>query len=85
MSEIVTIIFYNVLILSFIAISVYVYLKWQHKKRIDSMLNNMEKSYLKYANHKANEIMQKRMAEYDKKHPFKAFKRKFKDKIKWLL
>ncbi|MCL7725340.1 hypothetical protein [Actinobacillus pleuropneumoniae] len=49
------------------------------------MLNDMEKSYLKYANHKANEIMQKRMAEYDKKHPFKAFKRKFKDKIKWLL
>ena len=85
MSEIVTIIFYNVLILFFIAISVYVYLKWQHKKRIDSMLKEMEQSYLKYANPKANERMQRMIAEYDKKHPFKAFKRKFKDKIKWLL
>ncbi|MGX2968502.1 hypothetical protein ACWIW6_10720 [Ursidibacter sp. B-7004-1] len=85
MSEIAEIISYNVLILFFISISVYVYLKWQHKKRIDSMLNEMEKSYLKYANHKVNERMQKKMAEYDKKHPFKAFKRKFKDKIKWLL
>ena len=55
MSEIVTIIFYNVLILSFIAISVYVYLKWQHKKRIDRMLDEMEKSYSKFADHKANE------------------------------
>lgn len=85
MSEIAKIISYNVLILFFIAISVYVYLRWQHKKRIDSMLNEMEKSYLKYANHKANERMQKKMAEYNRKHPFKAFKRKFKDKIKWLL
>lgn len=59
MSEIVTIIFYNVLILSFIAISVYVYLKWQHKKRIDRMLDEMEKSYSKFADHKANERMQK--------------------------
>ncbi len=58
MSEIVTIIFYNVLILSLIAISVYVYLKWQHKKRIDRMLDEMEKSYSKFADHKANERMQ---------------------------
>ena len=85
MSEIVTIIFYNVLILSFIAISVYVYLTWQHKKRIDRMLDEMEKSYSKFADHKANERMQKRIDEYDKRHPLKAFKRKFKDKIKWLL
>lgn len=49
------------------------------------MLDEMEKSYSKFADHKANERMQKRIAEYDKRHPFKAFKRKFKDKIKWLL
>nr|SBN24188.1 Uncharacterised protein [Neisseria gonorrhoeae] len=49
------------------------------------MLDEMEKSYLKFADHKANERMQKRIDEYDKRHPLKAFKRKFKDKIKWLL
>ena len=68
MSEIVTIIFYNVLILSLIAISVYVYLKWQHKKRIDRMLDEMEKSYSKFADHKANERMQKTIKDTHSKH-----------------
>ena len=33
---------------------------------------------------KGTERLRKRMAEYDKKHPFKALKRKFKEKTKWL-
>ena len=85
MSEIVTIIFYNVLILSLIAISVYVYLKWQHKKRIDRMLDEMEKSYSKFAEPTAHDRRQHRIDDYETRHPLNPFTRKIKAKNKWLL
>lgn len=40
------ILFYNVLIFCILIAGMYVYLKWQKKKRIEKMLNKMEASYL---------------------------------------
>lgn len=62
----------------------YVYLKWQKKKRIEKMLNKMEASYLKYAPPNANELLRKRQVEYARKYPLKALKRKIISKIEWL-
>lgn len=78
------ILFYNVLIFCILIAGMYVYLKWQKKKRIEKMLNKMEASYLKYAPPNANELLKKRQAEYARKYPLKALKRKIISKIEWL-
>ena len=79
------IILYNVIIIGFLIAGIYVYLKWQRKKRIENILDRMEASYHKYAPPNAELRLRQKQAEYDKKHPFKALKRKFMNKIKWLL
>lgn len=86
MSESLTIIFYNLLIFCGLILGIYVYLKWQIKKRNDAFLDRLSQNpeVMKSFDPKGTEKLCKRMAEYDKKHPFKALKRKFKEKTKWL-
>lgn len=86
MSETVLLIYYNLLFALFLIAVGYVAYKWKIKKRNDRLLDQME-AFVKVHGgmDKDDGRWKKRQAEYDKKHPFKALKRKFKEKTKWLL
>lgn len=86
MSETVLLIYYNLIIALVLFVIGYVAYKWQIKKRNDKVLDQME-AFLKARgrmNYKDDGRLKRRQAEYDKKHPFKALKRQFKEKTKWL-
>ncbi|PJG84369.1 hypothetical protein [Conservatibacter flavescens] len=85
MSEFILIILYNLLIAFLVAGCFHVWLKWQQKKRNDKKLAEMYADFLKFYDPVADRKFQKRMAEYDRKHPIKAIKRRVKEKLKWLL
>jgi hypothetical protein len=86
MNEVLAIIFYNLAIIFVLLLGLGLFIKYQHKKRADAILENMKKSHSTFAvDRKSQAAFEKRVKEWERKHPIHAIKQRIKKRIEWLL
>ena len=86
MNEVLVIIFYNLAIIFVLLLELGLFIKYQHKKRADALLENMKNAHSEFAvDRKSQEVFQKRGKEWERKHPIHAIKQRIKKRIEWLL
>ena len=86
MNEVLAIIFYNLAIIFVLLLGLGLFTKYQHKKRVDALLENMKKAHSAFSvDRKSQAIFEKRVKEWERKHPVHAIKQRIKKRIEWLL